>query len=337
MLTLKSPPRTRPAPAPAAPPAAAPVAETVIRVDDLRKSYGTRQVLKGVSLRLQAGKILGVLGSNGAGKTTLLETIEGLRRIEHGTVEVLGHDMRKDHKRVQASLGIQLQKTAMFRNLTVAQTLRMYGRLYGRAIDVKASLERFGIGEHGEKLLQQLSGGMFQRFSLCLATLNDPRILFLDEPTTGLDPYARRMLWDIIRTLRAGGTSIVITTHYLDEAEALCDEVAILHGGEFVAYGRPRDMVERLGAQKTVVIELDEGVVPAETGMLGALDYRVVDGQLHVLTEEVHAALKQALGALEAADVRVANLSIRTPSLEDVFIRLTSTHIETTPTAAARR
>jgi ABC-2 type transport system ATP-binding protein len=336
MLTLDSPPRPRTAPLPpAAPPAAAP--ETVIRVRDLRKRYGTREVLKGVSLELHAGRILGVLGSNGAGKTTLLESIEGLRRIEHGTVEVLGHDMRKDYKKVQRSLGIQLQKTAMFRNLTVAQTLRMYGRLYGRTLDVPASLERFGIGEHGEKLLQQLSGGQFQRFSLCLATLNDPRILFLDEPTTGLDPYARRMLWEIIRGLQAGGTSIVITTHYLDEAEALCDEVAILHGGEFVAYGRPRDMVEGLGAQKTLVIELDEGVEARETGMLGALEYQVADGHLHVLTEEVHGALKQALGALEAAGIRVANLSIRAPSLEDVFIRLTSAGIETTPTAAARR
>ncbi|HYJ79604.1 MAG TPA: ABC transporter ATP-binding protein [Longimicrobiaceae bacterium] len=333
MLTLK--PRRR-TPPPAAP-AAGPGAETVIRVRDLRKSYGPHEVLKGVSLELKAGKILGVLGSNGAGKTTLLETIEGLRRIGHGSVEVLGHDMRKDYKRVQRRLGIQLQKTAMFRNLTVAQTLRMYGRLYGRTVDVPASLERFGIGEHGQKLLQQLSGGQFQRFSLCLATLNDPRILFLDEPTTGLDPYARRMLWELIRALRAGGTSLVITTHYLDEAEALCDEVAILHGGEFVAYGRPRDLVERLGAEKTLVIELGEGVAPPASGTLGALDYRVVDGQIHILTEDVHAALKGALGALEQAGIRVANLNIRTPSLEDVFIRLTSTHIGTPATAAARR
>ena len=334
MLTLK--PRRR-TPPPAAAPAAAPEVETVIRVRDLRKSYGPREVLRGVSLELKAGKILGVLGSNGAGKTTLLETIEGLRRISHGSVEVLGHDMRTEYKRVQRRLGIQLQKTAMFRNLTVAQTLRMYGRLYGRTVDVPAALERFGIGEHGEKLLQQLSGGQFQRFSLCLATLNDPRILFLDEPTTGLDPYARRMLWELIRALRAGGTSIVITTHYLDEAEALCDEVAILHDGRFVAYGRPRDMVERLGAEKTLVIELGEGAAPPERGALGALDYRVVDGQLHVLTEDVHAALQEALGALERAGGRVANLNIRTPSLEDVFIRLTSTHIAAPATAAARR
>jgi ABC-2 type transport system ATP-binding protein len=334
MPKLMAPPRTVSAPAPAERPDRA--SETVIRVRDLRKSYGEREVLKGVSLELKRGRILGVLGSNGAGKTTLLESIEGLRRIEHGTVEVLGHDMRADYKRVQRHLGIQLQKTAMFRNLTVAQTLRMYARLYGRAGEVQTQLARFGMEQNGGRLVQQLSGGQYQRFSLCLATLNDPKVLFLDEPTTGLDPAARRTLWESIRTLQAGGTSIVLTTHYLDEAEALCDEVAILHGGVFVAQGSPREMVDRLGAEKTVVFELEEdSPLPADS-TLAAHEIRLVDGQLHLLTRDVHRALQQALAALERDGVRVGNLGIRSPNLEDVFIRLTSSHIETSAAPAVR-
>jgi ABC-2 type transport system ATP-binding protein len=336
MPKLMSPPRRRTAPVAA--PQAAPAAggETVIRVQGLRKSYGGRPVLKGVSLELKAGRILGVLGSNGAGKTTLLETIEGLRRIEEGTVEVLGHDMRHDPKKVQRHLGIQLQKTSMFRNLTVAQTLRMYARLYGRGGEVQAHLARFGMEAHGGRLVQQLSGGQYQRFSLSLATLNDPRVLFLDEPTTGLDPVARRTLWEAIRGLQAGGTSIVLTTHYLDEAEALCDEVAILHGGEFVAYGPPREMVEMLGAEKTLVFELEAGSPEPGPDAMGGQEFKVVDGQLHLLTRDVHRALQQALGGLERQGVRVANLSIRSPNLEDVFIRLTSSHIATTAAPKGR-
>ncbi len=311
--------------------------DAVIVVRDLWKRYDGRDVLRGVSLTLRRGRILAVLGSNGAGKTTLLETVEGLRRIDRGTVKVLGHDMKRGSKAVQSRLGIQLQKSSAFRNLTLRDTVRLYAHLYRRPGNPMDALAAFGLEGKAETLPHQLSGGQFQRFNLCLATLNEPEILFLDEPTTGLDPYARRALWEKVRELRDGGTSIVLTTHYMDEAEQLCDEVAVLHDGRVVATDSPETLVAGLDAERTLVVELEEGDAAEAAALLQGLDCRVVDGRLYVLCREVHSTLRRVLADLEAHGFRAANLNIRSPNLEDVFIALTSTTIEQTPSPAARR
>jgi ABC-2 type transport system ATP-binding protein len=298
----------------------------VLDVRGLHKAYGGRPVLRGVSFELRAGRILGVLGPNGAGKTTLLECVEGLRRIDAGDVRVLGRDLRADYKAVQRELGIQLQRTTLFATLTVSETLRLYATLYGRRDAAGGSyLRRFGLDACARTRVGQLSGGQYQRFSLCLATLNEPRVLFLDEPTTGLDPHARRTLWGVVRELRATGAAIVLTTHYLDEAEALCDEVLLLGGGRIVASGAPATLVAALDAERTLV--LDPAPPDTTADVLACLDGRsaqIAGESVLVYGPDPHALVVDVLARLAAAGIRLANLQLRAPSLDDVFVRLTA-------------
>jgi len=308
-----------------APPPLAASATPVVRVRDLRKAYDGTPVLRGVSLALQPGRVLGVLGANGAGKTTLLETIEGLRTIEHGSVEVLGRDMRTDYKAVQRELGIQLQRTSFFRTLTVRETLRLYGTLYDRREEAKHALARFGLEGAARTLVGRLSGGQFQRFSLCVATLNAPRVLFLDEPTTGLDPRARRALWQTVGELGARGTAILLTTHHMDEVESVCDDVVVLRGGVIVARGTPRELAAAMSAECTVVVSPGAGeTVERVAALVPDGGAAVHEGAVYVKTPDAGALVDHVLRAAAAAGVRLGGLSVREPSLEDAFLALTA-------------
>ena len=244
----------------AAPGSAAPgSARPIIVVRDLRKRYGSLTAVDGVSFDVAEGEVFGILGPNGAGKTTTLEMIEGMRTIDEGSATIDGIDVRKDPREVKRRIGIQLQASAFFDELTLIELLDLFGRLYGRAVDPMKLLADVELTDKARTQVRTLSGGQKQRFSIASALVNDPRVLFLDEPTTGLDPQARRHLWTLVRTLRDRGHTVVLTTHYMEEAEELCDRVAIMDGGRIIALDAPQALVDQLigrGFTKTRVERL---------------------------------------------------------------------------------
>jgi ABC-2 type transport system ATP-binding protein len=218
----------------------------ILVVNDLRKRYGSLQAVDGVSFEVAQGEIFGILGPNGAGKTTTLEMIEGMRPIDGGTATVDGVDVARDPRGVKARIGIQLQASAFFDELTLVELLDMFGQLYGREVDELALLRDVELEEKAGSQVRTLSGGQKQRFSIASALVNEPRVLFLDEPSTGLDPQARRHLWALIRSIRDRGHTVVLTTHYMEEAEELCDRVAIMDRGRIVALDSPQRLVDDL-------------------------------------------------------------------------------------------
>jgi ABC-2 type transport system ATP-binding protein len=253
----------------AASPAAASSTRPIIAVSDLRKRYGDLVAVDGVSFEVAEGEVFGILGPNGAGKTTTLEMIEGMRPIDEGSAVIDGIDVRRDPREVKRRIGIQLQASAFFDELTLVELLDLFGRLYGHAVDPMALLAEVELTEKAKSQVRTLSGGQKQRFSIASALVNDPRVLFLDEPTTGLDPQARRHLWGLVRTIRESGHTVVLTTHHMDEAEALCDRVAIMDRGQIIALDTPdrlvdaligrgftKDRVERLANLEDVFIDL---------------------------------------------------------------------------------
>ena len=219
---------------------------SIISVRDLRKRYGTLTAVDGISFDVAEGEVFGILGPNGAGKTTTLEMIEGMRPIDEGTAMVDGVDVRSDPREVKRRIGIQLQASAFFDELNLVELLELFGRMYGRDPDAMALLADVELTEKAKSQVRTLSGGQKQRFSIASALVNDPRVLFLDEPTTGLDPQARRHLWGLVRTLRDRGHTVVLTTHYMEEAEELCDRVAIMDSGKIIALASPQALVDEL-------------------------------------------------------------------------------------------
>ena len=218
----------------------------IISVTDLRKQYGDLTAVDGVSFEVAEREVFGILGPNGAGKTTTLEMIEGMRPIDGGEAVIDGIDVKVDPREVKRRIGIQLQSSAFFDELSLVELLHLFGRLYERDVDPMALLELVDLTEKAKSQVQTLSGGQKQRFSIASALVNDPRVLFLDEPTTGLDPQARRHLWGLVRTIRDSGHTVVLTTHYMEEAEELCDRVAIMDNGRIIALDTPQRLVDAL-------------------------------------------------------------------------------------------
>ena len=229
--------------------ARAPNGRPIITVKDLRKRYGSLTAVDGVSFEVAEGEVFGILGPNGAGKTTTLEMIEGMRPIDSGEATIDGVDVRANPRDVKRRIGIQLQASAFFDELNLEELLHLFGRLYGREVDTSALLADVELTEKARSQVRTLSGGQKQRFSIASALVNQPRVLFLDEPTTGLDPQARRHLWALVRTLQERGHTVVLTTHYMEEAEELCDRVAIMDGGRIIALDTPQALVDQLVAR----------------------------------------------------------------------------------------
>jgi len=220
--------------------------KNILVVKKLTKSYEKQKVVDGITFSVEEGEIFGILGPNGAGKTTTLEMIEGLRKIDDGTAVLAGLDVNKDHTAVQQEIGVQLQSTAFFDLLTLKELLIMFGAMYHQAVDVDELLEEVQLTEKKNSYVTKLSGGQKQRFSVAAALVNKPKVLFLDEPTTGLDPQARRNLWELIQTIQKNGITVVLTTHYMDEAEKLCDRIAIMDEGKIVALDTPTKLIKEL-------------------------------------------------------------------------------------------
>ena len=220
--------------------------EVVVSVKDLQKSYGGHQVVRGISFEVRRGETFGILGPNGAGKTTTLEMIEALRPIDGGSVEVGGILVGDDPQAVKQIIGIQLQSSHFYDRLNLVEQLKMFASFYGSSVDPLAILDDVELADKAKSSVEQMSGGQKQRFSIATALVNKPKVLFLDEPTTGLDPQARRHLWDLIRTIKKKGVTIILTTHYLEEAELLCDRVAIMDKGAIIALDSPKNLIKDL-------------------------------------------------------------------------------------------
>ena len=233
-------------------------ANMLVAVEEVHKSYGPVAAVRGVTFTVRAGEVFGLLGPNGAGKTTILEMVEGMLPIDRGSVTVDGIDVGRHPEQVRRRIGISLQQSAFFERLTLAELLRLFADLYGARARVDRLLDRVGLRELVSRQVKTLSGGQQQRFAVAVALVNDPPLLFLDEPTTGLDPQARRRLWDLVEYLRLEGRSVVLTTHYMEEAQRLCDRVAILDLGRILALDTPQTLIERLlasGFHKDVVVQ----------------------------------------------------------------------------------
>lgn len=230
----------------------------IITVDQLVKTYDGKNVVDGVSFEVKKGEIFGILGPNGAGKTTTLEMLEALRPIDGGVTTIDGIDVAKKPKDIKNIIGIQLQSTAFYDKLTLREQLKMFGSLYGRTVDTEALLAKVQLTEKAKNYVEQLSGGQKQRFAIASTLVNNPKVLFLDEPTTGLDPQARRNLWDLIKEIRDEGITILLTTHYMDEAELLCDRLAIMDSGKIITIDTPHNLIQQLlarGFKKEQVVE----------------------------------------------------------------------------------
>ncbi len=303
-------------------------APPALRVVGLRKAYADVIAVDGLDLTVHAGECFGLLGPNGAGKTTTIEICEGLTAPDSGTVEVLGRTWARDEGSLRERLGIQLQETELADKLTVGETVQLFRSFYSKGRNVQDVIDVVQLAEKRDARVGKLSGGQKQRLALACAIVGDPELLFLDEPTTGLDPQSRRQLWDLIVELRASGRSIVLTTHYMDEAEKLCDRVAIVDHGRVIALGSPRELIASLGAEH--VVEFTAPGAPAGTLTAAALQTldgvkmaRELDGRWTLEVLELARAMPALLGELARRGLRLGELATHSATLEDVFVSLT--------------
>lgn len=295
----------------------------VVEVSDLHKSYGSVRAVSGVSFTIKEGEIFGMVGPNGAGKTTIIECVEGLRRPDRGTVRVLGLDPQRDGYELRRRIGIQLQEAALPPRLKVGEALDLFGSFYPRRVDGKALAEQLGLGGKWNTPFDKLSGGQKRRLFIALALINDPELVFLDEPTTGLDPQARRALWDLIRGIRSRGKTIFLTTHYMEEAERLCDRVAIINSGKIVALDTPENLIRSLGAEQRVVFSAEGHWDVALLRQVPGVTRVERIGERVVVYGKGEGMVGGVVGLLERAGVPFRDLRTEQPSLEDVFLALT--------------
>jgi ABC-2 type transport system ATP-binding protein len=290
------------------------------------KRYGTVTAVNGLDLKVLRGECFGLLGPNGAGKTTTIEILEGLLAADAGEVAVLGERWDGGGTALRARLGIQLQETQLAEKLTVAETLRLFRSFYPRGPSIEALLDTVELGSKKDAWVSKLSGGQKQRLSVACALAGDPELLFLDEPTTGLDPQSRRQLWEVLERFRANGGTILITTHYMDEAHQLCDRVGIMDQGKLIALGTPRELVASLGAEHVVEFALADGL-PIEDALLSVLpgvrDVRRDDAHWHLSTSELHRTVPALLDFLGRRHAALTQLGTHSATLEDVFVTLT--------------
>lgn len=297
----------------------------VIQVDNLSKSYGNVTAVDDMSFRVRKGEIFGFLGPNGAGKSTTLNILEGLRKMDGGQVRVLGLDVNQDAKAIKAQIGVQLQSTSLLPDLTVFEQVQLFSRLYGvqhNRQEIMSLLEQVGLEEKATAFPDNLSGGQRQRLALALALVNQPQIVFLDEPTTGLDPQSRRVLWELIRELCDQHKTVVITTHYMEEAEALCHRVGIIDHGRLVALDTPGNLIANLAGVSSITTSANLPVDAFQR--LPHVIQAEHDGtRLSLQTRDVAATLRTILDLAEKRGVNLKDLHIQQPNLEDVFLNLT--------------
>jgi ABC-2 type transport system ATP-binding protein len=306
-----------------------------IRCTGLVKRYEGRppvEAVRGLDLTVESGECFGLLGPNGAGKTTTIEIIEGLSEPTAGEVEVFGMRWGRDDGAIKERVGISLQETRLSEKLKVRETITLFRSFYQRGLEPDEVIRRVSLEEKATALVGKLSGGQRQRLAVACALVGDPDLLLLDEPTTGLDPQSRRQLWDLIRDFRVQGRTVLLTTHYMDEAERLCDRVAVVDHGKVIALGSPRDLIAELGGEHIIEFTLENNGTPlpsaaALTDIPAVRSARVEADSFCLSVTEPHIALPALLERLQQSGQRLAALSTRHASLEDVFVTLTGRHL----------
>ena len=296
----------------------------ILQVENLVKRYGDLEAVSGVSFSVEEGEVFGLLGPNGAGKTSTIEILEGLRVADGGRVSVCGLDPLRNAAELKHEIGAALQSTSLPDKLRVGEALHLFASFYRRKRDPEELLKRFGLEEKRNAFYQHLSGGQKQRLALAMALVNDPKVLFLDEPTAGLDPQVRREIYDIIEELKREKKTIVLTTHYIEEAEKLCDRVAIVDHGKVIATGTPRALKQTSANTTRVEVRLAKTVSDGKLKSLdGVVDAREVGGAYVLHCQRTAPAIVALVKHLEAEGNELISLEIATPSLEDIFIELT--------------
>ncbi len=297
----------------------------------LVKRYKDVTAVAGLDLEVRAGECFGLLGPNGAGKTTTVEMLEGLLACDEGEIEVLGLRWDSDERVLRERLGVALQETKLADRLTVAEVIRLFRSFYRDGRSVEDVLDVVQLGEKRDAWVEKLSGGQRQRLAIACALVGAPDVLFLDEPTTGLDPQSRRQLWDVVADFKRGGGTVVLTTHYMEEAERLCDRVAVMDHGKVIALGTPRELIASLGADHVVEFSLADGAAPPPEAVLGALSGVKAarrDGPRFSLTvTEAHRAIPALMLELERRGVEMTELVTHHATLEDLFLSLTGRHL----------
>jgi len=303
-----------------------------IECTDLRKTYdGKVEAVRGLSLRIEAGECFGLLGPNGAGKTTTIEILEGLLQPTSGDVRIFGQTWDNQPRQLREWIGISLQETRLSEKLTVRETVELFASFYAQPRRAEEVLEEMQLTEKADSWVGKLSGGQKQRLAVATALVGNPRILFLDEPTTGLDPQSRRQLWEIVRGFLEHGGTVLLTTHYMDEAERLCDRLAIVDHGVIIAEGTPPDLIDRLGGHHVVEFEVGGNGASHDDQLWRSLpsveSVRHENGTVCLNVREPHLTIPALLEAVHRSGQRLDHLNTRQASLEDVFVRLTGRHL----------
>ena len=290
----------------------------------LVKRYGSFTAVDGVDLAALPGACLGVLGPNGAGKTTTIEVLEGLLPADGGEVRILGRTWAEGGRALRERIGVQLQETRLPDKLTVEEVLRVFRSFYPRGRTVDEVIELVGLGEKRRTRTVKLSGGQRQRLALGCALVGDPEVLFLDEPTTGLDPQARRRVWEIVEEQKQAGRTVLLTTHYMDEAERLSDDLVILDHGQVIARGSPRAIIDSLGAENVISLVVDgDGAIGDLSALDGVRDVRVDAGRIELTVQRTDQVLPALVSRVREAGIELRDLHVHRPTLEDVFVALT--------------
>jgi ABC-2 type transport system ATP-binding protein len=302
---------------------------SIIQVEGLQKRYGDVEAVAGISFEVQPGEIFGFLGPNGAGKTTTIEIIEGYRKADDGQVSVMGMDPASESHEIKERIGIMLQETALYENLRVIEMLQLFASYYRCPVDTAGLLEMIGLEEKRRAFIKELSGGQRQRVVFVLSLINDPELIFLDEPTAGLDPQSRRAIWNWVSRAKEEGKTIFLTTHYIEEAESLCDRVAIIDHGRIIALDTPKRLMANADAEQKIAFVIDGSLEIARLeGMPGVS--KVLDdgcGEFTLYAPEVQPVLKSLILQAEKNGFALRGLTVEGATLEDVFIQLTGRRI----------
>jgi ABC-2 type transport system ATP-binding protein len=304
--------------------------DKVVKVKSLRKTYGKTIAVENMSFEVYEGEIFGMVGPNGAGKTTTIECIEGLRQPDEGDIEVLGLDPKKDEHDLRERIGVQLQTSALQDRIKVWEALDLYASFYPKSTDWETLLKRLGLADKRNDYFDKLSGGQKQRVFVALALVNDPEVVFLDELTTGLDPRARHSIWDLVRDIQKSGKTVILTTHFMEEAERLCDRVAIVDHGRIVALDSPEKLIQNLGAETRIIFNVDRETKRPSEKLKGTAGVTRIEqsGDRVVVYGTGDELAGKVVNALTSKGIRFSNLRTEQPNLEDVFLTLTGREME---------
>lgn len=297
--------------------------KTIIEVQDLYKAYGSVVAADCISFEINEGEIFGMVGPNGAGKTTTIECIEGLRWPDRGQIRILGIDPRQRRRELAEQVGVQLQESALPARLRVQEALALFGSFYATRANAGELIDRLGLSDKRSTAFQKLSGGQKQRLFIALALVNRPKVVFFDELTTGLDPQARRSMWDLVRQIREDGCTVFLTTHFMEEAELLCDRVAIMDHGQIIALDTPEALIRSLGTEKRLVFTLPEGQAAPQLADLPQVSRVEQSGARLVVYGQGERFASSVVYALEEAGLQFLDLRTEQPNMEEVFLSLT--------------